>query len=277
MELQTEVTHAKSASTVDAGRSRILLILLEVGFLVAVISIWEVLTRTEMIPSILLPPPSKIVVGLSELLFEPWFPKHFYATLIETVGGFAAGAIVAIVMGVLLSNFAMLRKIAMPYVVALQVIPKIALAPIFITWFGIGINSKIIMAAAISYFPILINTMLGMASVERDATLLMRSLRASRWQVVWKLSLPTAVPYILAGLETAITLSLAGVIATEFIAAQAGLGLLVITFNFDFKMPLVFAVITVLSTMGLVLFQLTRTFFHRVIARGRPGLESRSF
>jgi NitT/TauT family transport system permease protein len=277
MQQPKEITHGDPASTREAGRSRAIVILLGVAVFTIVIATWEILTRTELIPSILLPPPSKIIVGLSGLIFEPWFPKHFYATLVETVGGFALGASVAIVMGVLLSSFSTLKEIAMPYVVALQVVPKIALAPIFITWFGIGINSKILMAAAISYFPVLINTMLGFDSVSRDALLLMRSLRASRWQVIRKLSLPTAVPFILAGLETAITLSLAGVIATEFIAAQAGLGLLVITFNFDFKMPMVFAVIAVLSMMGLVLYQLTRSFFHRVIARGRPGLSSRTF
>jgi NitT/TauT family transport system permease protein len=143
--------------------------------------------------------------------------------------------------------------------------PKVVLAPIFITWFGFGIESKIVMAIAISFFPVVINTVVGLESVEENAALLMRSLAASRSQVFWKLAWPTALPSIFAGLKTSLTLALIGALVAEFVTAKDGLGTLITTFSFELKVYLVFAVIIVVSLLGLVMYGLMEYLERKIV------------
>jgi len=141
----------------------------------------------------------------------------------------------------------------------------LVLAPIFITWFGLGIESKIVMAIAISFFPVVINTVVGLESVEEHAMLLMRSLVASRRQIFWKLAWPAALPSIFAGLKTSLTLALIGALVAEFVTAKDGLGTLIITFSFELKVYLVFAVIVVVSVLGLALYGIMEYFDRKVV------------
>lgn len=232
---------------------------------VVLLVLWELVCRTGVVSPLVLPAPSRIWDGLVILFTAPWFPQHVWLTTIETLIGFVIGGVVAILLGIVMVNVRLFKEIVYPYVVAFQVMPKVVLAPIFITWFGFGIESKIVMAIAISFFPVVINTVVGLESVEENATLLMRSLAASRTQVFWKLAWPTALPSIFAGLKTSLTLALIGALVAEFVTAKEGLGTLITTFSFELKVYLVFACIIVVSVLGLVLYGLMEYLERKIV------------
>jgi NitT/TauT family transport system permease protein len=233
--------------------------------LLLILLVWELVSRAGMVSPLVLPPPSRIWDGLVILFTAPWFPQHVWYTTAETLIGFAIGGVAAIVLGIVMVELRLFKEVIYPYVVAFQVMPKVVLAPIFITWFGFGMESKIVMAIAISFFPVVINTVVGLESVEENATLLMRSLVATRTQVFWKLSWPTALPSIFAGLKTSLTLALIGALVAEFVTAKEGLGTLITTFSFELKVYLVFAVIIIVSVLGLVLYGLMEYLERKIV------------
>jgi len=232
--------------------------------------LWEFVSRAGFVAPIILPPPTRVWDGLVILFTAPWFPQHVWLTTAETLIGFAIGGVGAILLGIAMVNMPLFKEVVYPYVVAFQVMPKVVLAPIFITWFGLGIESKIVMAIAISFFPVVINTVVGLESVEENAMLLMRSLVASRRQVFWKLAWPAALPSIFAGLKTSLTLALIGALVAEFVTAKDGLGTLIITFSFELKVYLVFAVIVVVSVLGLALYGIME-YLDRKVVFWRPS------
>ena len=232
---------------------------------VLLIVVWEATSRAGLVAPIVLPPPSRVWDGLVILFTAPWFPQHVWLTTAETLIGFVLGGVAAILLGIVMVNMPLFKEVIYPYVVAFQVMPKVVLAPIFITWFGFGIESKIVMAIAISFFPVVINTVVGLESVEENASLLMRSFVASRRQVFWKLAWPTALPSIFAGLKTSLTLALIGALVAEFVTAKEGLGTLITTFSFELKVYLVFAVIIVVSVLGLLLYGLMEYLERKIV------------
>lgn len=221
---------------------------------VLLLLLWEVESRAGLVATIVLPPPSRVWDGLVLLFTAPWFPPHVWLTTAETLIGFVIGGLAAILLGIAMVNIPLFKEVVYPYVVAFQVMPKVVLAPIFITWFGFGMESKIVMAIAVSFFPVVINTVVGLESVEENASVLMRSFVASRRQIFCKLAWPTALPSIFAGLKTSLTLALIGALVAEFVTAKEGLGMLITTFSFELKVYLVFAVIIVVSVLGLALY-----------------------
>jgi NitT/TauT family transport system permease protein len=232
---------------------------------VLILAVWEIVCRAGMVSPLVLPAPSRIWDGLVILFTAPWFPQHVWYTTAETLIGFAVGGVAAIALGIVMVNVRLFKEVMYPYVVAFQVMPKVVLAPLIITWFGFGIESKIVMAIAISFFPVVINTVVGLESVEENASLLMRSLVASRSQIFWKLAWPTALPSIFAGLKTSLTLALIGALVAEFVTAKEGLGTLITTFSFELKVYLVFACIIVVSVLGLVLYGLMEYLERRIV------------
>src|SRR5438132_4262060 len=220
---------------------------------IAILIVWEVVARAGWVSPLVLPAPSRIWDGLVILFTADWFPQHVWMTTAETLIGFFIGGIAAIALGILMVNVQLFKEVIYPYVVAFQVMPKVVLAPIFITWFGFGIESKIVMAIAISFFPVVINTVVGLESVEENELLLMRSLVASKSQIFWKLAWPTALPSIFAGLKTSLTLALIGALVAEFVTAKEGLGTLITTFSFELKLYLVFAVIILFWDVAIVI------------------------
>lgn len=237
---------------------------------VAALALWEIVTRSGLVSELVVPGPIAVGEALAKLVREPWFPEHLQTTAVELLVSFGLAAALGVPLGILLANFRLARRLLFPFVVVAQVIPKIALAPIFIVWFGPGVNSKIVLATAIAIFPAVINTMLGIESVDENAQLLMRSLRSSRWQVLTKLQLPTSAPAIVAGLESSLTIVLIGVIAGEFISAEAGLGTLLLTFEYNFQIPAVFATMVVISALGLAAYLVFVIIARRLLRR--PGL-----
>jgi len=227
---------------------------LSVGFLVAVLATWEALNRWEVIHDIILPAPTRIVVGLWTVISLGSFPRDLGTTVLEVFLGFLLAAVLGIGVGILTGTFELFRRAIYPYVVAFQVIPKVVFAPIFLAWFGYGVESKIVLAAVIAFFPCLINTAVGLRSISEDEVMLMRSYVATRGQIFWKLTLPKALPFIFAGLKTAFTFAMVGAIVAEFVGTYHGLGLMIETFTFALQMHLVFAVILIISVLGILLY-----------------------
>ena len=228
--------------------------LLSLLIFISFIAIWEILSRLGVFHVLILPAPSLVFIALADLIRESYFYKHLGVTLYETVAGFFIGCLLAIILGVVVSSNKTLYKVLNPYIVIFQAIPKIALAPIFVTWFGFGPTAKVVMAITICFFPTFINTVVGLKSVDEESKLLFRSMVASKKDVFLKLSLPTALPNIFAGLKSSLTFALIGAIVGEFMGANEGLGLLLDTFNFQLDMASVYALIIVLSVIGLVLY-----------------------
>lgn len=227
---------------------------ISVAVVIVFLAIWESLPRLGVVSPIILPPVTEVWAGLVELLGQDTFPRHVRVTLVEMGVGFVIGTFVGFAIGVGLGVWESVKKSVYPLVVAFQSLPKIVLAPLLITWFGYGIESKIAMAVVISFFPVLINTMVGLETVPDEARQLMRSLRASTGQIFRKLSLPHASPFIMAGIKTGLTFAVIGAIVGEFVGSSEGLGYLLHAYGFQLRIDKVFAVIVVLSAIGAILY-----------------------
>jgi NitT/TauT family transport system permease protein len=229
------------------------------------IAAWELATRSGILNPIIFPPASHVATALVELGQQRFFWDAFRTTMIETLAGFALGAGSAWIFGTLLATFALARYAFYPLAVALQIAPRVALAPLFVVWFGFGITSKVVLAATICFFPVLINVMVGLQTVEQDARVFMRSIGASRWEEYRKLGLPSSLPLLFASLKTAITLALLGAIVAEFAGGVEGMGVLIQTFNAQLDVAEGFAVIIALMIAGLILYGAMELLESRVV------------
>ena len=184
--------------------------------------------------------------------------------------GFVLGSALGIGLGITVAFSARLGRVLRPYVVASQAMPKLALAPIMVLWFGFDLTPKVLIAALISFFPLFENVIAGLQSVDPDQVELFRSLRASRWQTFLKLRLPWSVPFTVAGLRIALILSLVGAVVAEFVGANKGLGALIVGAQGTMNTPLMFAVFVLLTVLG-VLLSLGADLFERLALRWRYG------
>ena len=201
----------------------------------------------------MLPAPSAIGAALWNLLSVGTLHKHLGVTLAEILAGFVLGAGCGIVLGALIALSPILRRILYPYIIILQVVPKVAVAPLFIIWLGFGIESKVLMAVLISFFPLLVNTIAGLQNVQPEYLDLMTAVKARRWETFRYVRFPSALPYIFAGLEAAIVLAVIGAIVGEFVGASVGLGYLIMLYQTNLNIAGVFAVLVVLAAVGLAL------------------------
>ncbi|MDE0797474.1 MAG: ABC transporter permease [Alphaproteobacteria bacterium] len=219
--------------------------------LVVFLGLWEGIVQGFEIPKIIFPAPSMVLVSLFDGIATGLYVEHFLVTFYEIVAGFAIGSAGGLLLGVLIGQSLFLEKILYPYVVAFQTIPKVAVAPIFVIWFGYGLSSKIIITATIAFFPLLANTIVGLRSAPRDQIELMVAFTATRWQTFRMVRFPHALPFVFVGLDVAAVLSVIGAIVGEFVGSQAGLGYLILQMNYNFDMPGIFAVLIILSLIGV--------------------------
>ena len=226
------------------------LILVPVSFVLLLV-IWEFGVRIFEMPAYILPPPTEVYVALTSQMQSPIFWMNFRVTGIEILAGFTLGAVSAFVIAISVVQWRIVEKTVFPYVVALQAVPKIALAPLFVIWFGFGIQSKIVVSALVAFFPILVNTIDGLRSANPDLLELLRSLGATKRQVFMKVQLPNALPFIFAGLDIGIVFAIIGAVVGEFVGAQAGLGYSMLQYIYQFNIAGLFGIIIVLSAMGL--------------------------
>ena len=186
----------------------------------AFLAVWEAFVRLLEIPLFILPTPSSVFVALYRGFASSLYIDHIWVTLAETLMGFALGTTLAFVLGTVIALSRRTEYFLYPFVVMFQAMPKVALAPLIIVWFGLGLTSKVVNAALVAFFPLMVNTIVGLRSAEEDKINLMKSLAATRTQIFWMLQLPNAMPYIFAGLEIAMIFALIGAIVAEFVGAQ---------------------------------------------------------
>jgi NitT/TauT family transport system permease protein len=240
-------------------------LLQSVAVAVILIAVWEGACRHFDISAIVLPTPSAIVARLYALISSGMIWPHLWATLIEILSGFALGAVAGLVIGAMISLIPVFERLVYPYLVALQTLPKVAIAPLFIIWFGYGLMSKVVITALVCFFPVLVSVIAGFHSTDNDQLDMMKAFGATKWQTLLRLRIPSALVLIFAGLEIAAVLAVIGAIVGEFVGAQVGLGYLVVTLNFGLDVPGVFAVLIVLSAIGLVMHGLMRYAARRYI------------
>lgn len=238
-------------------------ILVFVVFFVA----WELIVDILRIKPVILPAPTRI----AEVAWEnrALLLKNTWPTFVAISLGFLAAVITGFVIAVGIAYSALLRELTYPFLVAAQILPKIAFAPLFLIWFGFGLTPKVVIAALIAFFPIVINTAKGLTSVDNELLQYMDSLGASAWEKFSKISLPWAMPYIFAALKISITLAIVGAVVGEFVAAGEGLGYVINASNISLDTELMFAAIVFMSVLGILMFLVIVVFERLFLASGQ--------
>jgi NitT/TauT family transport system permease protein len=260
----TALTGQEPGSNLDRNA-----VILAIIIFVIAVGGWEWIVRYFHVPAMILPTPSAIVTSLWKGVVSGVYLRHFVVTFTESIGGFGIGAAIGLLLGGIIGTSPLLERAFYPFVISLQTVPKVALVPIIIIWFGYGIGSKIAVSATIAAFPVLANTIVGLRAAPREEIDLLTAYTASRWQIFRRVQLPQALPYILVGFDVAMVLAVIGAIVGEFVGAQAGLGFLILQRNLYFDTAGEFAIIILLSGMGVALHFLI-SFAHRRIVFWNP-------
>jgi NitT/TauT family transport system permease protein len=240
------------------------------GLAAAVLVIWEAAVRLFNIPQFVIPTPSAIAVALFQQ--RAALATASKATAIEVLFGFVLAALVGVVVALAIVRFERFGKALYPLVVLFQTVPKVALAPIFILWFGYDLAPKIVLIVVIAFFPVAIDMLAGLQSVEPSFVALMRSVGASRGEILRRVRIPHSLPHLMAGLKVAITFSVIGAIVGEFAGASAGLGYVIQFASTQLETPLVFAALIVVSVLGLVFYYLVE-FAERLLVPWSPKFD----
>ncbi|MBK3777730.1 ABC transporter permease subunit [Azospirillum brasilense] len=227
--------------------SALLLVLLLAG--------WEVYCRVAGGSALVVPLPSAVLRTLWDGLAGGYLLPHLWVTTAEMAMGLAAGCTIGFLAGVLLAEVPVLRRLFYPYILASQVVPKLALGPLFIVWFGFGMTSTVVITALICFFPLLENTMTGLQQVDPNKRELFRMLRATRLQTLLRLKIPSGLPVILAGLRVAVVLALVGAVVGEFIGGRQGLGASIIAAQGMMDSTMMFALFIVITVLGMIVYQ----------------------
>jgi NitT/TauT family transport system permease protein len=254
MGTETGAIIAVPAASKEAGFYNLRSTALPLGLAAIVIAGWQFAVMLGNIPSVILPSP----ISIAKYIFQRYdlLLMHAVPTTLESAAGFVLATLLGIALAITISYSQIAREALYPNLVFFQLIPKIALAPLFIIWLGIGSQSRIAFAVFIAFFPIVISTTAGFASVDKGMLRLCRALTASEWQIFTSVRFPAALPYIFSGMKIAITLAIIGVIIGEFITAQAGLGYLIIFATARADTEISMAAIVVLCVCGLLLYGL---------------------
>jgi NitT/TauT family transport system permease protein len=238
---------------------------------------WEAAVRVFQIPAYVLPAPSTVADTLFQLLSAGWIEsKHVgeppsgilrdsYVTIAEAIVGLAAGAVIGVSLGTLMAHSRFAEQSIYPVVTAIRATPIIAIAPIFIIWFGVGIAPKAVVAALATFFPMLVNSLTGMRSIDPNALELFRSVRASTAEIFWKLRVPNTLPYFFAALRLSLSLSLIGATVGELLGSREGLGHMIIATVVQLRLTDVFSGVFMLAIMGIILTALLGALQSRVL------------
>jgi NitT/TauT family transport system permease protein len=222
-----------------------------IGILVIILA-WHAYVVAFRVPVVVMPPPARVLSSLTadwKLLFvESW------TTFLECIYGFALAVIIGILIAVMVTSSRTLNLMFYPILIATQSIPKVAIAPLVLVWFGTGIESKIAIAFIVAFFPMVVDTATGLRATPDELLDLARSLKCTRLQIFWKIQLPSALPFIFSGAKVAVTLAVIGAVIGEFVGSDSGLGNLVLSANAQVNQPLVWAALVFLSFLGMMLY-----------------------
>jgi NitT/TauT family transport system permease protein len=227
---------------------------------------WEAAARLGNLPAYILPAPSRIGQRLLVAAGDGSLLRNAAATLLEVVLGLAAGVILATCFGYLLGKSRLFERLLSPFLIASQAVPVVAIAPLLVVWFGPGITSKILICCLIVFFPVLVNTVVGVRAVPENLRDLMRSMQATPWQTFVHLEIPAALPVFLGGLRVGATLSVIGAVVGESLGSDSGLGFLINVGRGQYDTPLVFVGILTLVAMALCLYGLVMILEKRLLA-----------
>jgi NitT/TauT family transport system permease protein len=220
--------------------------------LVAFFALWELGCRATGVSDLVLPRPSQVARVLVEKMPLLW--PHALQTLYTTVVGFALGVLVGILIGVLIGSSKLAYDVAYPLMVGFSSIPKVAVVPLFVVWFGSGTVPAILTSLVICIFPVVVNMATGLATTEPELEDVLKVLGARKRDILWNVGLPRAMPYLFASLKIAITLSFVGTVLSETVAANKGIGTVMMIASGNFDVPMVFAGLVLLAVMGIVLY-----------------------
>jgi NitT/TauT family transport system permease protein len=233
------------------------------AIVVLMLAIWEVLVRTLHVNSVILPPPSEIMETLIErrgLLID-----HLSSSLILIGSGLILSVVGGVSVAIAFTFSRRLREGVYPLLIISQVVPKVAIAPLFIVWFGTGTLPCLLLGFLIAFFPMTINSVLGFQSVDEESYRMARAFMGSKWQIFWKVQFPNALPYMFSGMKISLTLVIIGDVVSEFVASQEGIGYLIKLAGGLLDTPLMMAAITALSLSGLILYWIISKIERRFI------------
>ena len=231
---------------------------------------WEAAVRYYAIEAFILPGPTAIASELAEGVAAGYFASHALVTAMEMLLGFLIGAGLGLVIGAAVSQYPLVEKTFFAYLVGLQTVPKLAIAPLIIVWFGFGMESKVFIAALIVFFPVVVNVLEGFQSTDHRQLDMLRAMGTTRWQLFHMVKLPNALPYIFVGLNIGAVMAILGAVVGEFVGAQEELGYLILQYNYQLKVARVFAILIILAAMGITLHTLVRILHRRVVFWRRP-------
>ena len=221
---------------------------------VGLVVLWQLVTILFRIPVWLLPSPADVVRVSYQ--YRALLPLHIGVTLLETILGLVVALLIALPLSIVIVWSPFLRRTVYPAVLVLQSIPKVALAPLFLIWIGYGLFSKVLIAASVAFFPIVVSTVTGLTVVDARILEMFRVIRASKLQTFRKVRIPTAMPHFFSGTKVAVTLAVIGAIIGEYVGSDKGLGYLILVSGANLNTAMVFASITFLSILGVILFWL---------------------
>lgn len=229
----------------------------------AVILIWHAVTVWIGVPVWLLPSPGNVLSAAYQ--YGNLLPRHIAVTLFETIAGLIVALVIGIPLAVVIVWNPIMRRTLYPVILAAQSVPKVALAPLFLIWIGYGMSSKVLVAASVAFFPIIVDGVAGLSSIDRDLVDMVRVLRASTLQSFIKIRIPAALPFFFSGTKVAALLAVVGALVAEFVGSNEGLGYLILVSGSQLNTSMVFVAITLLSIMGMLLYWaielLQRAFF----------------
>jgi NitT/TauT family transport system permease protein len=238
-------------------------------FITGVLLVWELAAVAFHVPTFLLPRPSVIAVTLVDK-FEP-IASNSWDTLLRTLAGFALAVVLGALLGIAIGSSRLIYRGLYPVLIGFNSIPKVAVVPVFVIWFGSGAVPAILTAFLVSFFPISVNVATGLATVEPELLDVLRSLGARKRQILLKVGLPRSLPYFFASLKIAITLAFVGTIISETVAGSRGIGYLMMAATSNFDTPLVFAGLIVIAILGIVMYALFAVIERRMTFWAQRG------
>lgn len=220
--------------------------------------IWQLVTQAGIVNTFLLPAPADVARSFWLSISDGLLTSYAVQTLIESLAGFALGTVIALPLGYAIARSRLLARATQPYLAASQALPAVAIAPLLVTWLGFGMPPVIVLCALISFFPSVITTVLGLRTLDRDVVDAARVEGAGRWALLWHIEMPLALPSILAGLRTSLTLSVTGAVVGEFVLGDQGLGGLLLFARGNLDIPLEFATLLMLMLLAAALYGIAR-------------------
>ncbi|MEK3721457.1 ABC transporter permease [Paenibacillus sp. FSL H8-0034] len=239
--------------------------LLVLATLIVFIGLWQAYVSVFHIPVQILPGPLLFLSKFLNIMAMGDMSTHIGLTLYEIFVGFLIGCVLGLLFGYLLAKSVLLERMFTPYIVLVQIAPKISIAPLFLLWFGLGATSKIALVILVVFFPIMVNTIVGIRSVESNMQDLLHILKANRWQRFWTVEIPYSLPSIMSGVKVSTTYAITGAVIGEMIGAKAGLGYLVILGSETYDINLILTAVLLLSVIGLVLYLLSNVLEKRLL------------